>query len=295
MKKNHRILISTFLATFLVIFLVALTGYFFAKRISTEKTNSIYDKQIVGLTYSYFTENDKNATYDLANSVYVSFNNDSYTYEIVKGGTYVLEGNLYGKIHIKTDDELVHLVLKGLKVKSAVGPALFVESASKVIMSLDTGTINEFRDSTEYDGYKNSKACIYSNCDLSVNGSGVLYVYGDYKDGIRTKDTFKAYLSDIRIRCKQHGIMGNDGVMLAVENIEIECEGNGIVSGSVRKNKGFVDIGTGKVRIIAGKRGIVSTNGLSIYSCSCDIYGVQGNIQNDGNIYIEEGCLINGY
>lgn len=221
------------------------------------------------------SENDKDYVIDEANATIVEFTDEKIErYVITKGGQYVLRGRLVGNVRVDANDEIVHIVLDGLTIKSDAGPAIYVHSADKVIITVSGGSENNFRDSTNYYDYSDSKACIFSNPDLTVNGTGTLYVYGDYKGGIRTRGVLKILGSDINVRGKSDGIRGNDGVYISPADITVECEGSGIVTTNAKKLKGDVMIKGGNIQITAGKYGIESAKDITIIDCNDNIYGV---------------------
>ena len=294
MTQKHRVFVGTTLIISVGLLLIASVFYCGEREwingsgvLETQKQKNVF-------SFADFSKNDLKLDYDSEKAQKVIFYDECATYEITDGGTYIFSGELMGKILIRAEDNLVHLVLNGLSVKSAVGPALLVESASKVIITLADNSENEFRDSTEYDGYKQYQSCIFSKSDITINGNGIIYVYGNYKDGIRTKDYIKTKSTNIKIKCKRDGIRANDGIMISNSNILIECEGNGLRTRSIKKNKGFIDVGDSSISVIAGKRGLVAANGVAIYSSKCDIYGVISNMDYKGNTYIEEECLTDG-
>ncbi|MBO5302437.1 MAG: carbohydrate-binding domain-containing protein [Lachnospiraceae bacterium] len=211
---------------------------------------------------------------------------------IKDAGTYVLSGNYEGQICIDAQDERVHLILNGVNIQSYDGPALYVKSASKVILTLAEQTENVCMDSTDYSDYKDSEACIFSTSDLTINGSGTMYVYGYYKDALRSRDVIKVLDGNLFIQSKSDGIHGNDGIVLMPETLSIESEGKCLyTTKNGKREKGFIDICGGKTSLISGEYAISSAADVSIRTCTVSCKSVIADIFCEENQYIEEGCL----
>lgn len=211
-----------------------------------------------------------------------------------EAGEYLVSGELYGSIIIDVEDQNVHLFLSDVNIKSKRGPALVVQSAGKVFITIVEGTENTLSDSPNYDREKEENACIYSLCDLTINGSGKLQVSGLYKDAIHCKDVLKVLCSDLKIRAKRDGLRGSDGVYLKSEDILIEAEGNGIRTINTGKiGKGSIEVAGGNISIISGKYGLNSAGDLRIYNSLCYLNGILGNMMIVGEMRLDEGCLQN--
>lgn len=219
-----------------------------------------------------------------------SIRKENFTYEknclrITKGGTYLISGksNDCQLVIQAFDDEIVHLILNGVEINAPDSSAVFVESAGKVVITAKEGTENSLSD-----GKTNAleqKACIFSNSDLTINGSGILYVYGYYHDAIRSKDCLKIIGSNVRVRTKNDGLRGNDGVLIADSNVEIESEGNGILTNS---EQGSVWIQGGSCKVIAGEHAVSADYLVAVKECTHDFYAVLENIKCSGKIEMEE-------
>ncbi len=233
------------------------------------------------------TDNDKKTDGIQETTKIVEFNSDttSTTYNITSGGDFLLKGKLYGSIQIDAGDEIVHLILDGVTVRADAGPAVFIRSAGKVVITVKEGTENSFRDSTNYDDFKDYKSCVFSNTDLTINGSGDLFIYGDYRDAIRSRGVIKVMDTCLKIRAKDDGLRGNDGILLLPVQLSIDCEGTGIITENSKRNNGNIEIGNGQISITAGKYGLDSANDISIIDSNVNIYGVLSDYIAKGAIY----------
>lgn len=201
-------------------------------------------------------------------------------------GNYVLTGKMgNGSLVINVfDDEVVHLILNNVEISSDNGAAIYVKSADKVIITAKDGTENILSDSSRHDDVQ--RACIFSNSDLTINGEGMLYVYGYHADGVRSKDRLKLINANVFVRAKEDGIRGNDAVIILDSITEVECEGTGIVSNN---DDDMVVVQGGSCKVIAGKNAITSNKQVSIHGSQTDLYSVLETILCNGTVEIDEG------
>lgn len=215
-------------------------------------------------------------------------------YTIEAGGSYRLTGELQGSILIDAEEQIVHLILDGVSIRSSAGPALRVRSAGKLVVTV-MGQ-NTLADSGNYFGFVEENACLYSESDVTLNGTGTLDINGDHKDGIHSKDTVKLLGGRVRIWAKRDGIRGNDGICVCGDGLEIECEGSGLhttKSKNGEKEKGTIEVRGGDVSIIAGEYALCAAKDVYLSGCSLYVKGVRGDCSAQ-NVYAEEGCLRNG-
>ncbi len=102
---------------------------------------------------------------------------------ISRSGTYRLSGTLSeGQIIVDLADSgdgeaVVHIILDGVDVVCASGPALYVREAGEVFLTLAEGSENRLADTERpKDEADSAKAAVWSVCDLNVNGGGSLTV-----------------------------------------------------------------------------------------------------------------------
>lgn len=212
---------------------------------------------------------------------------------IEDGGEYVLEGTTHQTIKIDVHDEIIHLFFNGLTIETVDGPAIEVVSASKVIITLMEESGNAIFDAAYYSNEEVTGA-ISSVCDLTINGSGSLYICGYYKDAIYTKDVLKILGGSIQMRAKRNGLKGNDGILLAPGTLVIESEKNGcLTTNADKKDKGVIDIQGGEISVVAGNYGLMAASDVYVREGQVYLNCVIGNIYTEGKQYIAEGTLNN--
>ena len=213
---------------------------------------------------------------------------------ITDAGDYRLSGDMNGSIHIRAEEQIVHLFLCGVNVKSVTAPAINVESAGKLIITAEDGSDNIFADGSKFiDDI--SDACIFSMCDLTINGGGSVSVSGYYKDAIHTKDTLRISGVRLFVRAKDDGLLGNDAVMSTGADVSVEAEKNGIRTTKTGKAlKGNIEITGSGLSVIAGEHALNASRSIYMASSRAFLKGVMSNTKADAEIFIGEGCLTNG-
>lgn len=212
---------------------------------------------------------------------------------IEDAGAYRLSGALDGTLRVNAKGSTVHLLFDGVTIRSDNGPAILVEAAGKVIITLAPGSENSISDSGRYTGTEDSEACICSSSDLTINGSGTLTVHGFYKDAIRSRDVLKLVDGVYRIQCKRTGLHGSDGVNIAGGQVFIESEKNGVKTTKSGPNgRGSLIISGGTVSVVAGRYALVTEEaGLYIFDSAVQLNGVVNDFDIHGKRMIEEGCV----
>ena len=117
------------------------------------------------------TREDRRVTSDAAKEIDLDASREELL--ITDGGDYRLRGRLNGTVRVAAEDQIVHLFLSSVEIQSATSPAINVESAGKVIITVEPGSENTLSDGGKYNGDV-SDACLFSTCDLTVNGGGSL-------------------------------------------------------------------------------------------------------------------------
>lgn len=178
---------------------------------------------------------------------------------ITSAGVYVISGTLNeGQIIVDVKDEgTVKLVLNGAVITCSDNAPIYSKSAGKTIISLQAGTQNTITDGKKYASTDDPNAAIFSQDDLTINGTGNLTVRGNYKDGITSKDDLKITGGNIKIYSADDGLMGKDLVAVKAGTIAIEAAGDGIkASNDTDAAKGFVALEGGTFNIKSEADGI---------------------------------------
>ncbi|WP_066647433.1 carbohydrate-binding domain-containing protein [Christensenella timonensis] len=161
---------------------------------------------------------------------------------ISSAGTYNISGETTdGTVTVDAPGGEVVLILNGVSIKSASGPAILIKDAGSVTVTLADGTVNTLEDAGEsnYDG------ALYGCISYTINGEGTLVVNGTAEEGIASEMHLTIESGTIEITASDDGInANNDGVSEIIINggtIYINAGGDGIDSnGSIEMNGGTV-------------------------------------------------------
>ena len=194
---------------------------------------------------------------------------------IGESGTYVLSGSLTdGSVAVNTEGK-VHLVLNGASIANTEGPALFVESAEKLILTAANGTKNEL--SGDGENASGKKGGIYSKDDLVINGSGELSVTSGSGDGIHGNDHVKLVNAILAVNCESDGIDANETITVSESILSITAGKDGMKAGSRDdeteevQNASDVIVSGGVINITSEDDGISSTKDVVVNGTSLSI------------------------
>lgn len=184
---------------------------------------------------------------------------------INKSGTYTLTGKFEHSVLIDSESD-VALILNNVNIENENTAAIANISENDLTIKLEENTENNLSDggSSEYD------SCIYSKGNLTIEGKGILNVYGNQEEG----EGIATETKDITI---------NSGI------INIESEDDGINAGG---DGGTITINDGTIYIKANGDGIDSNKNLIINGGK--IYTIGSPIGGDAGIDTDEGFEING-
>ncbi len=244
----------------------------------TEETESVDNEQTEAPEIKDTTSNltiTVEENLELGTGEYSVLNN---IYTITKAGEYSFEGDLSeGSIVIDAEDADVIINLNGVNIKSSTTSPINIVNASSVEIKAKSGTSNYITDSRNTDS-SDLTAAIYSTSDLKIKGKGELYVYGNYNNGIHSKDDLTIKNLTLYVKALNNAIKGNDSVEIENANLTvISTGGDGIKSTNS-------DISTkGNQR---GTITILGSTVISVYAC-CDgidaAYNVDIKADDEGN------------
>lgn len=243
--------------------------------------------------FPYLTPTELDMKTEMTDAITVDLSKYDSDCEITEGGNYRLIGELNGTLHIYATEQNVHLFLENAKIESVKGPAIYCEKADKLVITSTAGTENVISDSGRYQADAEVEACIYSTCDMTLNGSGKLTVNGLYRDAVRSRDIVKILDGEYEIKCKNTGIRGNDGIYISGGNITVYSEKNGLKTTKTGDDgHGNLVVGGGNINIVAGRYSFVSEKAsLYVYNCHVLSRSVVDTYQVGGTAHIREGCI----
>lgn len=215
---------------------------------------------------------------------------------INEGGIYKLSGTINnGYIKVNTSDN-VKLELNNVSITNTNGPAIYVEKVEDIVIHLVDKTVNTIKDGSKYVGFNDKvNGAIYSEDDMTFEGTGTLNVTASFEDGIVSKNDLKFVEGTYIINSADDAIRGKDSVYIKDGNFQITAKGNGIkTTNNKDSDKGFIRIKDGEFSITSeldainaetklliqdGKYSITTGGGSSNSSVSSN-WGNWGNPKN---------------
>lgn len=211
------------------------------------------------------------------------------------------------------------IILNGLKLTNKKDAAINVQSKAQTQLLLVPESTNILADaSLRTDTLEESDACIFTEGNLQIRGTGELTVYGNYAHGIATDGTLKIASSTITIPyAMKDGLHSKYDFVMESGKIELPDFGHSTNDSTAKRSDGIqakqdVCISGGIIHIrhygIRG-RGITANRQLNIYGGKIDIETTGDGIirikkktgeedassaaclKSEGNIYISRGIL----
>ncbi len=177
-------------------------------------------------------------------------------------GVFVLSGTFTDVMLVVAagDKDKVQIVLSGADIASSTGPAIYLQNADKVFLTLAEGTENSLADGADYtltDGETTLDAAIFSRTDLCINGKGALTVKGNCKHGVVSKDDLVIVDAALTVEAASTALDGKDCVMMKNATATITAGSNGVRSDNAEDaDRGYVYILDSTLTITAGSDGV---------------------------------------
>lgn len=190
--------------------------------------------------------------------------------KITKAGTYVFTGEIKDTMITVAagDQDKVYLVLDNAQISNSKGPAIYIQSADKVFITLKDGTENTISDGNAYtvtDGDSTLDGAIFSKADLTINGNGTLRLNGNNKHGIVSKDDLVVTMGVLDVTAKNVALNGKDCVKMSGASCTIIAGSDGIRSDNdTDATRGYVYIEDCNLKITAGNNGIQAETVLKL-------------------------------
>lgn len=265
-KAAIRAEILVFLAAILL--LGALCGVAAHAQIIEEKAD-----QTITITFS-----DSGVTVSPADPYAVWVDSETNCVTILQKGSYLLSGtSADGQVVVSlSKNKKVELELAGLDLQCTRGPAIWVRSADKAVITLAGKTVNRLADTMNYESPaaddEDVNACLFADCDLEIKGSGALQVDGNYRNGIRSKDDLEIKKATLVVSAPYIGLRANT-VDLQGATVDLNCYTYGILAKSKKEESGWVNADNSSLMVEAGLAGIQATGDLRIApSCMAVIH-----------------------
>ncbi len=199
--------------------------------------------------------------------------------EITSGGIYTLSDDITnGSVIIRADKADVELILENVSITNSDGPAIYIESADNVYITLKGENKISATVSSEYNG------AIHSKSDLLLRGDGSLELNSNL-DGVVSKDDLQIDGGTYKITTEDDGIIGKDSLKVTAGDFTISAGGDGIKTTN-ETEKGDAEIAGGTFNITAGSDGLQVIANLLISGGDLKINSKDDGVHADGDIVI---------
>jgi len=256
------------------------------------------------------TDNEDDTGINIEDSLLIQLNDDKTdvgtsgaTYadgvlRITKGGVYRLKGTLTnGQVYITVSKtETVELILDGCTITCKNNAAIYCDSTDKLYITANAGSENTLTDGYNYIysavGADEPNACIFSDDDITLRGSGSLSINGNFKNGISSKNDIKIKDLTLLVNAANTGIRGKESVEINSGKVTVVAGKDGLKASQTEDAaKGFVEINGGTVDITAGDDAVQAITQISINGGKVSA-SYEGKALNcDGEVYTAEGTF----
>lgn len=212
---------------------------------------------------------------------------------IDKEGVYVITGTLTDVcIYINVSkQEKVHLVLKDAELTNSAGPAIAIEEADKVFITVPEGAKAAISDGKTYQGKSATEGwdgAIFSRADLCLNGKGEMTITGAYKHGVVSKDDLVITGLTLTVTASSTALDGKDCVKASGAAITVDAGTNGIRSDNDEDaDRGFIYLKECTITVDAGNDAVQAENALITEDTILNI--LSGGGQSQAVRYAAEG------
>lgn len=230
-----------------------------------------------------FTDNDKNSDY--SSSQIKSTDSKNGIIKITADGVYNITGNHSQIVVNAPETAKPKIILDNADLNCENGPAIYIEKADKVFITVKENTVNTVSCGKSFDeSYDNADGAIFSRADLTINGSGNLSITGNYKCGIVSKDDLNIVDTKLTVKSKGTAIEGKDCVKITSSDITVNADTDGIKSTNNEDGtRGYVLIESGTFNITAQNDGIQAETALFIKNGKFNIKTGGGSAVSSSN------------
>lgn len=214
------------------------------------------------------------------------------TLTISKEGMYRLTGEFNGIfLRIAVDEqEKVQLVLDNAQITNPNGPAIYIQSADKVFITIPGNTQSSVSDGSSYsleDGGTAVDGAIFSRSDLCLNGTGTLTVTGQCKHGVVSKDDLVITGMTLEVKAVSTALDGKDCVKVSGASIHVDAGSNGVRSDNAEDaSRGFVYLQDTTLTVNAGSDGVQAQ---TVLICESSVLNITAGGGSGSSLHSADG------
>lgn len=255
-----------------------------------------------------YTKRDLDGSYDGSQAVVLdlaagtvegggaSYDSRDSLFSIEAEGTYLLQGaaeDVQVKVAVGKEEK-VQLVLDGASLAASQRPALLVEEADKVFVTLAEGSQNSIAGGQADEGDSPLNGAVYSKADITFNGSGALAVEGQGQNchAIASKDDLVITGGTYDLKAPGNGLHGKDCVKVCGGAFSIAVEGDGVRSSNDEDAaRGFIAIDGGDFSIEAGDDGFDAQRYFRVTDGAIDLTAADDGFHSESDGAVQGGFI----
>ncbi len=144
-----------------------------------------------------------------------------------------------------------------------------MSAPKKVEIYNQKGAINIVEDGKKYPSGEEANAVIFSKEDLTISGSGKLYIIGNYAKGINCKDDLEVKNTSIYINSKDDALRGKDSLTIENAYLYVEAGADGLrTTNNTTEGKGTLSASCSELYLTTRQDGIQAATDLRVEKCS---------------------------
>ncbi|UTY29400.1 carbohydrate-binding domain-containing protein [Treponema putidum] len=191
------------------------------------------------------------------------------TVTINAGGQYIISRSLKdGQIIIDApDNDEVHIILDNADVSNSSLPVIYAKKAGKMLITLAKGSKTKFTVNEKFADSDADKieAVIFSQADLTLNGTGELNIESKYGSGIVSKKDLRITGGTLTVYASKHALKGCNNVSIADGKFTLTAGKDGIHSENEENaESGNIYIKNGEFTINAESEALDAINDITI-------------------------------
>jgi len=214
--------------------------------------------------------------------------------------TYRLSGNCSDGMFKLYSDKRFNLILDGLTLANANGPAINIQSGKKGTVTLQSGTVNTLSDGSTYTDpvlndegeEEDQNAAFFSEGKLIFSGSGSLVINGQAEDkhGIACDDLLQIESGTIKVNSAgKDGIHAKDGIEIYNGTVNVSSSGD-----CIDGDEGYVLIAGGTITLIESAADAKGFSCDSIFTMNAGTLNITVNGDQSKGISAKQALSLNG-
>lgn len=257
----------------------------------TSSTTSAVEDSVID-TSELFSDRDLEQSVDRASATQINLESDKDV-TLNTQGIYILSGEVKNVTIVvdAPEDAKIQIVLDGVSITNEDSPAIYVKAADKVFVTSTDSSKNYMEVSGTYvaDGDTNLDAVIFSEADITLNGTGTLQIVSTNGNGISSKDDLKITGGVYNINSSGDAIEANDAILINDGDITIDSGKDALHSENDEDTSlGYIYIENGTLNITAADDAICGNSSVQIDGGTINIETCEEGIEAN-NIKINGG------